>query len=89
MNLEFNPKELHTISIALTDSKNRALNQKKQLNTSYSELPDNLKFMWQDKESYEYYVKDSLKSCSEHIKDIEELEEKIESIWNNHKFIIV
>lgn len=89
MNLEFNPKELHTISIALSDSKNRVLKQKKQLNTSYSELPDNFKFMWKDEEAYNSYREDSIKSCSEHIKDIEELEEKIEEIWSNHKFIII
>lgn len=78
--LEINKKELDTIVVALRDSEERLRQQLTKLNCSYSDLPDNIKFMWKDKASYEKYSEDAKKDCFRQLKEISALRDKLDEL---------
>lgn len=78
--LEINKKELDTIVVALRDSEERLRQQLTKLNCSYSDLPDNFKFMWKDKASYEKYTEDAKKDCCRQLEEISALQEKLDEL---------
>lgn len=78
--IEINKKELDTILVALRDSKERLSQLISKLNCSYFDLPDNLKFLWRDKEAYQKYTDDAIKECLRQLKEINALEEKLEQL---------
>lgn len=79
-NLEITKNELDTILVALRDSEERLRQQLTKLNFCYSDLPDNFKFMWKDKTSYEKYSEDAKKECFRQLKEISILQEKLEEL---------
>ncbi len=78
--IEISKNELDIIFMALRDSKERLNQQTSKLSCSYSELPENLKFLWKDKEAYKEYADNSAKECFRQLDEISKLEEKLEKI---------
>ena len=79
-NLELSKKEIQTILMAFKDSEEKLNKLVVNLRCDYSELSDNLKLFWRNREHYVKHTKNTIDRCFIQIDKMIKLEKKIENI---------
>ena len=78
--LKFNKSDLNIIIEALNYSKVKYVNLEETLKGEYKDLPQNIKFIFNDEKSFEQYKNSTIQEYKKQIYQIEELEIKLYKI---------